>query len=678
MRDHRFGSVAFHTIVLASLAWIGCSTRPAPTGETAAPSGWRTPALAVRANVAHVNDDLKVPSFVWLTPPSKLPPGSTPISVAWGTLNGAAPALKLGSTAIQAAHVASVHDTGAGAIVTRFGQTVDGVDVFRAQLNVAMRRDLMPIGITGSLAPSLRRASGAWSLDARTAVAAAYKALTGHSLAPSVVAQHGNAAGFDKYVFTVGGAITTFANARVKRVWYPSASSIIPAYYVELGRANSVNTDSKLDSFVIGAGKGELLFRHNMVAADKYSYRVWADSTGPNGLAPMDSPYGNGLTPNASGTFDPNAMPPSYLFPSLVNLQNVPFSKNDPWLDPGVADLTFGNNVSAYADLVAPDGFTTMSADVAVPPSSANTFDYSWNPSTLPNANQNNIEAVTTNLFFVINYMHDLFYDSGYDEVSGNAQLHNYGRGGVEGDPVLAESQDFSGLDNANCQTPSDGDSPRIQMYLWDLGGRPSHHHHAAVLARDLDHRRHGGLGRGAVGCDQRRRTVRRRGRRQGPGLRHDVGRDDQSDARGRRCQRRQRRRARRQDRAHRSRHLRLLGQGRQRARRRRCCRAHRQQRDRRHARQLWRQRVPQPDLVPGHAGHVHRRAEHQDCARQRHGHGRPVQGAADPRRLGRRHHHVARVGPFAVAPPHRRRRTASTATSRTAWARAGATSSRC
>ena len=65
-------------------------------------------------------------------------------------------------------------------------------------------------------------------------------------------------------------------------------------------------------------------------------------------------------------------------------------------------------------------------------------------------ASTNNIQAVTTNLFFTMNYMHDLFYDSGFDEASGNPQATTTAVGGVEGDPILAESQDYSGLDNAN------------------------------------------------------------------------------------------------------------------------------------------------------------------------------------------------------------------------------------
>src|SRR5439155_17848091 len=35
------------------------------------------------------------------------------------------------------------------------------------------------------------------------------------------------------------------------------------------------------------------------------------------------------------------------------------------------------------------------------------------------------------------------------------------------GDVLHAEAEDFSGRDNANMSTPSDGFSPRMQMFVW-------------------------------------------------------------------------------------------------------------------------------------------------------------------------------------------------------------------
>jgi hypothetical protein len=83
-------------------------------------------------------------------------------------------------------------------------------------------------------------------------------------------------------------------------------------------------------------------------------------------------------------------------------------------------------------------------------------------------------EAATTNLFYWCNTAHDLFYGYGFDEASGNFQANNYGRGGVGGDYVRCEAQDGGGTNNANFSTPAnDGGTPRMQMYLWNVGPDP-------------------------------------------------------------------------------------------------------------------------------------------------------------------------------------------------------------
>jgi len=76
--------------------------------------------------------------------------------------------------------------------------------------------------------------------------------------------------------------------------------------------------------------------------------------------------------------------------------------------------------------------------------------------------------AAVANLFYFNNVMHDIAYPFGFDEVGGNFQVNNYGRGGVGNDSVQAEAQDGSGTNNANFATPPDGQRPRMQMYLWN------------------------------------------------------------------------------------------------------------------------------------------------------------------------------------------------------------------
>ncbi|GAA5831230.1 hypothetical protein JCM3766R1_002975 [Sporobolomyces carnicolor] len=77
------------------------------------------------------------------------------------------------------------------------------------------------------------------------------------------------------------------------------------------------------------------------------------------------------------------------------------------------------------------------------------------------------IEASTTELFYTNNEIHDLFYRYGFDEVSGNFQETNFGRGGLGGDAVQANAQDGSSVNNANFATPPDGSRPRMRMFVW-------------------------------------------------------------------------------------------------------------------------------------------------------------------------------------------------------------------
>ena len=87
-----------------------------------------------------------------------------------------------------------------------------------------------------------------------------------------------------------------------------------------------------------------------------------------------------------------------------------------------------------------------------------------------PTASRTQVAAAVTNLFYTINYLHDWFYDAGFNEAAGNAQTNNYGRGGVGGDSIFAEAQDYSGTNNANMNTPPDGQRPRMRMFLWTSG----------------------------------------------------------------------------------------------------------------------------------------------------------------------------------------------------------------
>ncbi|QIE60449.1 T9SS type A sorting domain-containing protein [Rasiella rasia] len=93
-------------------------------------------------------------------------------------------------------------------------------------------------------------------------------------------------------------------------------------------------------------------------------------------------------------------------------------------------------------------------------------FDFPLNLTYVDANGQRSQEASITNLFYWNNIIHDVTYQYGFDEVSGNFQWNNNGNGGAEVDPVIAEAQDGSGTCNANFGTPADGGVPLMQMYV--------------------------------------------------------------------------------------------------------------------------------------------------------------------------------------------------------------------
>ena len=119
--------------------------------------------------------------------------------------------------------------------------------------------------------------------------------------------------------------------------------------------------------------------------------------------------------------------------------------------------VTRGNNTNTYEDGnnpgYQPDGGVTL--DFTGFP-----FDQAYS-----NATQYE-DASLTNLFYWSNIIHDVMYQYGFDEVSGNFQENNYGNGGAGSDSVNSEGQDGSGTCNANFGTPPDGSNPQMQMYV--------------------------------------------------------------------------------------------------------------------------------------------------------------------------------------------------------------------
>ncbi len=125
--------------------------------------------------------------------------------------------------------------------------------------------------------------------------------------------------------------------------------------------------------------------------------------------------------------------------------------------------ITRGNNVWAREDTEGDGGMSGL--DYSPDGGDALNFDFELDFDQPPVGYQ---DASITNLFYVNNMMHDIWYQYGFDESSGNFQENNYGNGGIGGDSVYADGQDGDGMNNASFGTPPDGGNPQMTMYEWN------------------------------------------------------------------------------------------------------------------------------------------------------------------------------------------------------------------
>ncbi|WP_394840755.1 M36 family metallopeptidase [Pendulispora brunnea] len=433
------------SLVLAASACSGHE----PPGETVSGA---IPDPALRVQIAHRNGE--EPTFLLFQGGTA---SDTPRLAATRALETAREALRLEPAALRATQIVGVEPVAGGATIVRFGQSVNGIEIFGRKLATLLDSAGRPIAMSGRLAPSVAMdAMKPPQGELATPVARAAARITGARPEDVTVEAAGPAAGgYRSYRLSPGNV----GRGRAKDVLFASGKRLIPAEYVEV--ANDAGTDAR--SFVVSKEDGAILFEQSLIVSDTYAYRVWSNATAP--VRPYPGPQGDAFMPHPTG-MPGFPIPEAPVASNLVSLANVPFSKNDPWLPAGATETT-GNNVLAYADIVAPDGFSA--GDLSATTTESGRFDRVYAPEANATADENRRIGITHG-FFVMNFLHDWFYDAGYTEAAGNSQRNNFGRGGLPNDPVLFETQDFSGRNNANALTPADGQSPRVQMYLFQNG----------------------------------------------------------------------------------------------------------------------------------------------------------------------------------------------------------------
>jgi hypothetical protein len=376
----------------------------------------------------------------------------------------------------------------AGLKTARVLQSVDGVEVFNSDVTVALDAANGVISLSGQLFPgaggAVRQARLAQARTPEEGIARAAFDLT------RVVYQAADFAAAPTPADSVPYRLYEFRpgdddprprferSVRLKDVMFPLGNQqFASGHYLELWIVGFPPF-----SYVIDAVDTPfVLFRKNLSAEQApFTYRV--HNTGDALFRPHDGP--------APGSPHPTGLPDGFqaapVAERLVTIESLP--GHDPWLPPG-AQTTRGNNCIAYADLQGPQGLGPGDVDGQI--TASDTFDYTYDHGR-DASDPANLQNSLVGMFFHVNWLHDRWYDAGFDEAAGNAQQNNFGRGAVGGDPILAEGNDFSGTDNANMSTPADGASPRMQMFEF-LGPQPNQptrtsNHEALITFHEMGH----------------------------------------------------------------------------------------------------------------------------------------------------------------------------------------------
>ena len=380
-------------------------------------------------------------------------------------------------------------------MVYRFGQRVDDIPVFGSKLSVLADCNENLRAVTGAYAVPAEGAR--WPKAALTQKQALRSALAALDAPADRIAmsRQDQSGEFKQFGLTSVLEFRFGHPVRIRPVWYPLENALHPAYQVELTGSRPGQLRPIAKSILISAIDGRELRRDNQIydmrrrqdacgescPRHNFGYRVLASRRN----VPYTDPYGF-TSPHPTGVADAS-LPTQPAPMHLLRLNHSGISTGDPWL-PSDATDTAGNNVDAFFKAIPEeDGVYTQdifqdwpysydpdSDDHRAPLSAPWTFDYAYDVDRAPQDyfqlpgqpvqpvpfDDAQFNARIVQPFFAANWLHDLFYDLGFDEVAGNMQMDNYGRGGLDGDPLKI----VAASNNTFVFAPDDGVSPVMML----------------------------------------------------------------------------------------------------------------------------------------------------------------------------------------------------------------------
>lgn len=326
----------------------------------------------------------------------------------------AAPELGLSPADLDGVYIAKQYrSSNNGVTHVIFHQRFQGADVLNAEWVVNIDRDghvlnaggnLFPAPAKSAAVPARSRAGAA----ARAAVAAVNPSLQDR-FAPFESSQPSRLRNGVRFA---AGPLAMDVDGEPG--WYSVRGSLRPAWSFFVADSDRVHRYS----VTVDDTSREILGQHALTFFQSAA-SVTPKGTVFDGVSPQPNP-----TPGVrlSG-------PPPFVPRVSVPFQGDPTASPLGWVS---GTGTAGNNVIAGENL-------TGTSFISPTPTQGNNGDFTFPlqfgsdffPLAFP-------DAAVTNLFYWMNRAHDLHYQYGFDEASGNFQANNFGRGGVGGDPIFA------------------------------------------------------------------------------------------------------------------------------------------------------------------------------------------------------------------------------------------------
>ena len=362
----------------------------------------------------------------------------------------------------------SVQQLRNGAAVVKLDQMVDGVIVNQGEMRVLMHTDGSLAAVSGTLLASTIKPSFVSSPG--QALDRALDKQFGANRPPLAITEAG-ASGTWQTLDVASTPELQIESARARRELARIDNKLTEVWAVEVEGTAQADPAGDPDITAFSSHRylvkdvgGAIQRDDDLIQSDAFVYRVYADTTGVR--RPFDGALAS-FAPHPTGVPDGSA--PGLVPANLVVMEGFN-GPGDKWLADN-ATTTSGNNAEAFADM---DGTNNSSpSDVRPEVRAGRVLNYTYDHTLGPLSNATQSKAAAVNAFYLVNWMHDWWYDSGFTEATGTGQADNFGRGGVAGDPLLILAQagaNIGNRNNANMATPGDGARPRMRMYLWTSG----------------------------------------------------------------------------------------------------------------------------------------------------------------------------------------------------------------